>query len=106
MIGKNASCVARFAVSEQSYVTVSKVVAIELVPLATTHIFAKDKVSAVWPEPCPGRPVREKSELSPRATWHFHQMDLWDICEARTDQHFSPNRIPIQQGSGTKLAIL
>src|SRR5262249_60938884 len=106
MIGKNPARIARLAVSEQGHLAVSKVIAIVLKPLAATDVFAKNKVIAVRPVMRASRPVGEKGELSPRASRHLHQMDLRDVGKPSRDQHFSPNRIPIQQGSGTKLAIL
>src|SRR5262249_29516125 len=102
MIGKNPARIARLAVSEQGHLAVSEVIAIVLKPLAATDVFAKNKVIAVRPVMRASCPVGEKGELSPRASRHLHQMDLRDVGKPSRDQHFSPNRIPIQQGSGTK----
>src|SRR5438093_13689723 len=87
--------IARFAISEQRYVTTFVVEAIDLEKLVSADIFREHKRSAGGRRKlCAADRVRIERQLRACSAWHLHQVDLSRIGEACRDQHLPLDRIP------------
>src|SRR5439155_15099917 len=83
-----------------------EIVAILLVILIATRVFAEDEIIAfarlVTRAP---DAVFEESQLRPRPTRKFHHVDLVGVRKACNDQHLAPGWMPARESRHTKLGI-